>query len=141
MKIFLSISGASGVNLGLKLAREIAKRSELHLCVSKNAMNVLEKELNFTDIFYKKGVDVNFQNLEQNLTLWITALLTTQTGKFANLIAARKTSGKTPKFWTNLIAVNFKTKVNLIKTAPKKTKFIKFGKNCKIAPLSMATPI
>lgn len=55
MKIFLGISGASGVNLGLKLAREIAKRSELHLCVSKNAMNVLEKELNFTDIFYKNG--------------------------------------------------------------------------------------
>ena len=55
MKIFLGISGASGVNLGLKLAREIVKRSELHLCVSKNAMNVLEKELNFTDIFYKNG--------------------------------------------------------------------------------------
>ena len=68
MKIFLGISGASGVNLGLKLACEIAKRSELHLCVSKNAMNVLEKELNFTDVFYKNGADVNFQNLEQNLT-------------------------------------------------------------------------
>lgn len=63
MKIFLGISGASGVNLGLKLAREIAKRSEIHLCVSKNAMNVLEKELNFTDFFYKNGADVNFQNL------------------------------------------------------------------------------
>ena len=81
MKIFLGISGASGVNLGLKLAREIAKRSELHLCVSKNAMNVLEKELNFTDIFYKNGVaakfeknhgdknvaDLNFQISAQNL--------------------------------------------------------------------------
>ena len=55
MKIFLGISGASGVNLGLKLASEIAKRSELHLCVSKNAMNVLEKELNLTDILYKNG--------------------------------------------------------------------------------------
>ena len=55
MKIFLGISGASGVNLGLKLALEIAKRSKLHLCASKNAMNVLEKELNFTDIFYKNG--------------------------------------------------------------------------------------
>ena len=55
MKIFLGISGASGVNLGLKLAREIVKRSELHLCVSKNAMNVLEKELNCTDIFFKNG--------------------------------------------------------------------------------------
>lgn len=55
MKIFLGISGASGVNLGLKLACEIAKRSELHLCASKNAMNVLEKELNFTDIFFKNG--------------------------------------------------------------------------------------
>ena len=60
MKIFLGISGASGVNLGLKLAREIAKRSELHLCVSKNAMNVLEKELNFTDIFYKNGAAAKF---------------------------------------------------------------------------------
>ena len=55
MKIFLGISGASGVNLGLKLAREIVKRSALHLCVSKNAMNVLKKELNLTDIFYKNG--------------------------------------------------------------------------------------
>ena len=55
MKIFLGISGASGVNLGLKLACEIAKKSELHLCVSKNAIKVLEKELNFTDIFYKNG--------------------------------------------------------------------------------------
>ncbi|MFC2345619.1 UbiX family flavin prenyltransferase [Campylobacter sp.] len=81
MKIFLGISGASGVNLGLKLACEIAKRSELHLCVSKNAMNVLEKELNFTDIFFKNGAvakfdenhgdknlaDVNFQISAQNL--------------------------------------------------------------------------
>ena len=81
MKIFLGISGASGVNLGLKLAREIAKRSELHLCVSKNAINVLEKELNLTDIFYKNGVaakfdeshcdknvaELNFQISEQNL--------------------------------------------------------------------------
>ena len=60
MKIFLGISGASGVNLGLKLACEIAKRSELHLCVSKDAMNVLEKELNFTDVFYKNGVVAKF---------------------------------------------------------------------------------
>ena len=66
MKIFLGISGASGVNLGLKLAREIAKRSELHLCVSKNAMSVLEKELNFTDIFYKKGVTGLKFNANQN---------------------------------------------------------------------------
>nr|WP_314475476.1 UbiX family flavin prenyltransferase [uncultured Campylobacter sp.] len=60
MKIFLGISGASGVNLGLKLALEIAKRAQLHLCMSKNAMNVLEKELNFTDIFYKNGVAAKF---------------------------------------------------------------------------------
>ena len=66
MKIFLGISGASGVNLGIKLAREIAKRSELHLCVSKNAMSVLEKELNFTDIFYKKGVTGLKFNANQN---------------------------------------------------------------------------
>ena len=60
MKIFLGISGASGVNLGLKLASEIAKRAQLHLCVSKNAMNVLEKELNFTDIFYKNDAAAKF---------------------------------------------------------------------------------
>lgn len=67
MKIFLGISGASGVNLGLKLAREIAKRSELHLCVSKNAMNVLEKESNFTDIFYKNGAAAGLKfNVNQN---------------------------------------------------------------------------
>lgn len=66
MKIFLGISGASGVNLGLKLACEIAKRSELHLCVSKNAMNVLEKELNFTDFFYKNGAAGLKFNANQN---------------------------------------------------------------------------
>ena len=66
MRIFLGISGASGVNLGLKLAREIAKRSKLHLCVSKNAMNVLEKELNFTDIFYKNGAAGLKFNANQN---------------------------------------------------------------------------
>lgn len=68
MKIFLGISGASGVNLGLKLAHEIAKRSEIHLCVSKNAMNVLEKELNFTDIFYKNGATGLKFNANQNST-------------------------------------------------------------------------
>ena len=66
MKIFLGISGASGVNLGLKLAREIVKRGELHLCVSKNAMNVLEKELNLTDIFYKNGAAGSKFNANQN---------------------------------------------------------------------------
>lgn len=66
MKIFLGISGASGVNLGLKLAREIVKRSALHLCVSKNAMNVLEKELNLTDIFYKNGATGLKFNANQN---------------------------------------------------------------------------
>ena len=66
MKIFLGISGASGVNLGLKLAREIVKRSELHLCVSKNAMNVLEKELNLTDILYKNGAAGLKFNANQN---------------------------------------------------------------------------
>ena len=66
MKIFLGISGASGVNLGLKLACEIAKRSELYLCVSKNAMNVLEKELNFSDIFYKNGATGLKFNANQN---------------------------------------------------------------------------
>lgn len=45
MKIFVGISGASGVNLGLKLAYEVAKRSETYVCVSKSASLVMQKEL------------------------------------------------------------------------------------------------
>ena len=86
MKIFLGISGASGVNLGLKLAREIAKRSELHLCVSKNAMNVLEKELNFTDIFYKKGATGLKFNANQNSAKFDE---NQEDAKFANFSSAK----------------------------------------------------
>lgn len=43
-KILVGISGASGVNLGVKLANEVAKTSECHVVVSKNAKLVLEKE-------------------------------------------------------------------------------------------------
>ena len=86
MKIFLGISGASGVNLGLKLAREIAKRSELHLCVSKNAMNVLEKELNFTDIFYKNGATGFKFNANQNSAKFDKDH---EYAKFANFISAQ----------------------------------------------------
>ena len=66
MKICLGISGASGVNLGFKLASEIAKRAQLHLCVSKNAMKVLEKELNLTGIFYKNCAAALKFNANQN---------------------------------------------------------------------------
>ena len=86
MKIFLGISGASGVNLGLKLACEIAKRSELHLCVSKNAMNVLEKELNFTDIFYKNGATGLKFNANQNSTKFDKDC---EDAKFANFSSAQ----------------------------------------------------
>ncbi len=87
MKIFLGISGASGVNLGLKLAREIAKRSELHLCVSKNAMNVLEKELNFTDIFYKNGAAAGLKfNSNQNSAKFDK---NREDAKFANFSSAQ----------------------------------------------------
>lgn len=43
-KILVGISGASGVNLGVKLANEIAKTNECHVIISKNAKLVLEKE-------------------------------------------------------------------------------------------------
>ncbi len=86
MKIFLGISGASGVNLGLKLAREIAKRAQLHLCVSKNAMNVLEKELNFTDIFYKNGATGLKFNANQNSTKFDKDR---EDAKFANFSSAQ----------------------------------------------------
>ena len=86
MKIFLGISGASGVNLGLKLAREIAKKSKLHLCVSKNAMNVLGKELNFTDIFYKNGATGFKFNANQNSAKFDKDH---EYAKFANFISAQ----------------------------------------------------
>ncbi|QKF92223.1 UbiX family flavin prenyltransferase [Campylobacter sp. CCUG 57310] len=43
-KILVAISGASGVNLGVKLANEIAKTSECHVIISHNAKLVLSKE-------------------------------------------------------------------------------------------------
>lgn len=43
-KILVGISGASGVNLGVKLASEIAKTSECHVVISQNARLVLNKE-------------------------------------------------------------------------------------------------
>lgn len=43
-KILVAISGASGVNLGVKLANEIAKTSECHIIISHNAKLVLSKE-------------------------------------------------------------------------------------------------
>ena len=96
MKIFLGISGASGVNLGLKLAFEIAKRAQLHLCVSKNAMNVLEKELNFTDFFRKNGENLN--------TIGATSgKFDEATAKFSN--AARR--GEVLNFRTDQNAVKF----------------------------------
>lgn len=43
-KILVAISGASGVNLGVKLANEIAKTNECHVVISQNAKLVLQKE-------------------------------------------------------------------------------------------------
>lgn len=96
MKIFLGISGASGVNLGLKLAFEIAKRAQLHLCVSKNAMNVLEKELNFTDFFRKNGENLNIIGAT-------SGKFDEATAKFSN--AAR--GGEVLNFRTDQNAVKF----------------------------------
>ena len=96
MKIFLGISGASGVNLGLKLAFEIAKRAQLHLCVSKNAMNVLEKELNFTDFFRKNGENLNIIGVT-------SGKFDEATAKFSN--AAR--GGEVLNFRTDQNAVKF----------------------------------
>lgn len=44
MKIVAAISGASGVNLGLKLALQIAKRSDAYVVISRGAKEVLLKE-------------------------------------------------------------------------------------------------
>ena len=96
MKIFLGISGASGVNLGLRLALEIAKRAQLHLCVSKNAMNVLEKELNFTDFFRKNGENLNIIGAT-------SGKFDEATAKFSN--AAR--GGEVLNFRTDQNAVKF----------------------------------
>lgn len=96
MKIFLGISGASGVNLGLRLAFEIAKRAQLHLCVSKNAMNVLEKELNFTDFFRKNGENLNIIGAT-------SGKFDEATAKFSN--AAR--GGEVLNFRTDQNAVKF----------------------------------
>ena len=96
MKIFLGISGASGVNLGLRLALEIAKRAQLHLCVSKNAMNVLEKELNFTDFFRKNGENLNIIGVT-------SGKFDEATAKFSN--AAR--GGEVLNFRTDQNAVKF----------------------------------
>lgn len=96
MKIFLGISGASGVNLGLKLAFEIAKRAQLHLCMSKNAMNVLEKELNFTDFFRKNGENLNIIGVT-------SGKFDEATAKFSN--AAR--GGEVLNFRTDQNAVKF----------------------------------
>ena len=96
MKIFLGISGASGVNLGLKLALEIAKRAQLHLCVSKNAMNVLEKELNFIDFFRKNGENLNIIGVT-------SGKFDEATAKFSN--AAR--GGEVLNFRTDQNAVKF----------------------------------
>ncbi|MGP1484828.1 MAG: UbiX family flavin prenyltransferase [Campylobacter sp.] len=46
MKIFVGISGASGVSLGLKLAFEVAKRAQTYVSISQNAKFVLQKEQN-----------------------------------------------------------------------------------------------
>ena len=107
MKIFLGISGASGVNLGLKLAFEIAKRAQLHLCVSKNAMNVLEKELNFTDFFRKNGENLNIIGVT-------SGKFDEATAKFSN--AARGGEG-----------LNFRTEQNLRRWKRRGRRFSNFG--------------
>jgi len=68
MKILVCISGASGVNLGLKLYNLIPPEHERYLCVSENAKTVFEKEENIylnSDISAPPasgsfGIDVTF---------------------------------------------------------------------------------
>lgn len=43
-RIIVGISGASGVNLGLNLLYEVAKKCEAHFIISQNAKLVLEQE-------------------------------------------------------------------------------------------------
>ncbi|MFT7004649.1 MAG: 4-hydroxy-3-polyprenylbenzoate decarboxylase [Sulfurimonas sp.] len=48
MKIIIAISGASGVNLGLKTLKLLPKEIEKHLIMTKNSKVVLDKENNLT---------------------------------------------------------------------------------------------
>ncbi len=141
MKIFLGISGASGVNLGLKLAFEIAKRAQLHLCVSKNAMNVLEKELNFTDFFRKNGENLNIIGVT-------SGKFDEATAKFSN--AARggevlnfrtdQTAAKFEKIYgdKNDSDADFQISAPNLKRANKNDSQKRYGEGAKFANLSFA---
>jgi 4-hydroxy-3-polyprenylbenzoate decarboxylase len=48
MKIIIAISGASGVNLGLKTLKLLPKEIDKHLIMTKNSKVVLDKENNIT---------------------------------------------------------------------------------------------
>lgn len=67
MKILLCITGASLVNLGLKLISEISKNNELYVIISKNAKLVLEKENSFyfNQSDYKNTIFLNDDDVSQ----------------------------------------------------------------------------
>lgn len=47
-KIVVAVSGASGVNLGLKILKHLPKEIQRHVVMSENSKTVLLKELNVT---------------------------------------------------------------------------------------------
>ena len=48
MKLIVATSGASGVNLGLKMLKLLPKEINKHIIMTKNSEVVLDKEMNIT---------------------------------------------------------------------------------------------
>jgi len=48
MKLIIATSGASGVNLGLKMLKLLPKEIDKHIIMTKNSEVVLDKEMNIT---------------------------------------------------------------------------------------------
>lgn len=59
MKIVVGISGASGVELGLKTLKHLPENIEKHLVISQNASTVLKYELNNTTQYKNSDISAN----------------------------------------------------------------------------------
>ncbi len=58
-KIVIATSGASGVNLGLKMVKLLPKKIDKHLIMSKNSKTVLKKELKNTTVHNNKDISAS----------------------------------------------------------------------------------
>ena len=73
MKILVAISGASGVNIGLKLAYEISKRADAHIIISEGAKLVLMRENGVK--FLTNSLQTNSQDNQNDGKNEISAIL------------------------------------------------------------------